>query len=78
MQQETVRIWEREKCTVIFVTNNIDEALYLADRIVLMEDKLPGKIKQECTIELPRPRDNTSADFLTIRKRINDATELVL
>lgn len=78
MQQETVRIWEREKCTVIFVTNNIDEALYLADRIVLMEGKLPGKIKQEYTIELPRPRDNTSPDFLTIRERINDATELVL
>lgn len=78
MQQETVRIWEREKCTLVFVTNNIDEALYLADRIVLMEGKLPGKIKQEYTIDLPRPRDNASADFLTIRKRINDATELVL
>ena len=55
MQKETARIWEQEKRTVIFVTNNIDEALFLGDRIILMEGKLPGSIKTEYMIDLPRP-----------------------
>ena len=78
MQKETARIWEQEKRTVIFVTNNIDEALYLGDRIVLMEGKLPGTIKTEYTIDLPRPREHTAMDFLRLRKEITDNTELVL
>ena len=78
MQKETARIWEQEKRTVIFVTNNIDEALYLGDRIVLMEGKLPGTIKTEYTIALPRPREHTAMDFLRLRKEITDNTELVL
>jgi len=41
MEQETSRIWQAERRTVLFVTNNIDEALYLGDRIVTMEGKLP-------------------------------------
>ena len=56
MQKETARIWEQEKRTVIFVTNNIDEALFLGDRIILMEGKLPGSIKTEYMIDLPAPR----------------------
>ena len=60
MQKETARIWEQEKRTVIFVTNNIDEALFLGDRIILMEGKLPGSIKTEYMIDLPRPREHTS------------------
>jgi ABC-type nitrate/sulfonate/bicarbonate transport system ATPase subunit len=54
MQVETARIWEQEKRTVIFVTNNIDEALYLGDRIVLMRGKLPGMIHAEYDVDLPR------------------------
>ena len=78
MQNEILRIWEAERRTVIFVTNNIDEALYLGDRIVLMEGKLPGTIKTEYTIDLPRPREHTAMDFLRLRKEITDNTELVL
>ncbi|MDO5537192.1 MAG: ABC transporter ATP-binding protein [Desulfovibrionaceae bacterium] len=78
MQQETARIWEQERRTVIFVTNNIDEALYLGDRIVLMEGKLPGSIKTEYAVDLPRPREHTSIEFLRLRKEITDNTELVL
>ncbi|MDR1490830.1 MAG: ABC transporter ATP-binding protein [Desulfovibrio sp.] len=78
MQHETVRIWEQEKRTVIFVTNNIDEALFLADRIILMEGKLPGRIKQEYVVNLPRPRDHEDPGLLKLRTTIAAATELVL
>ena len=78
MQKETARIWEQERRTVIFVTNNIDEALFLGDRIVLMEGKLTGTIKTEYELSLPRPREHTSMDFLRLRKEITDNTELVL
>ena len=78
MQHETVRIWEQEKRTVIFVTNNIDEALFLGDRIVLMEGKLPGTVKTEYCVDLPRPREHTSIALLQLRKLITDNTELVL
>ena len=78
MQQETARIWDQEKRTVLFVTNNIDEALYLADRIVLMEGKLPGQIKKEYIIDLPRPRSHDCPNLLKLRSIIADDTELVL
>ena len=78
MQHETVRIWEQEKRTVIFVTNNIDKALFLGDRIVLMEGKLPGTVKTEYCVDLPRPREHTSIALLQLRKLITDNTELVL
>jgi len=78
MQHEISRIWEHEKRTVIFVTNNIDEALFLADRIVLMEGKLPGKIKKEYAVDLPRPRDHEDPDLLALRALIASETELVL
>lgn len=78
MQHETARIWEQEKRTVLFVTNNIDEALFLADRIVLMEGKLPGKIKKEYKIDLPRPRSHDCPQLLKLRAMITEETELVL
>ncbi len=78
MQHETARIWEQEKRTVLFVTNNIDEALFLADRIVLMEGKLPGKIKKEYIIDLPRPRSHDCPELLKLRSIITAETELVL
>lgn len=78
MQHETARMWEQERKTVIFVTNNIDEAIFLADRIVVMEGKLPGHIKTEYTIDLPRPREHTDMEFLKLREIIGDDMELVL
>lgn len=78
MQHEITRIWEQEKRTVIFVTNNIDEALFLGDRIVLMEGKLPGTIKTEFDVHLPRPREHTDMELLKLRETITDQTELVL
>lgn len=78
MQHEITRIWEQEKRTIIFVTNNIDEALFLGDRIILMEGKLPGMLSTEYAVDLPRPREHTDMELLRLREEITDKTELVL
>lgn len=78
MEKETVRIWETEKRTVIFVTNNIEEAIYLGDRIVTLEGKLPGKMKSVYPMDLPRPREHTDAAFLELRRKITGETQLLL
>jgi NitT/TauT family transport system ATP-binding protein/sulfonate transport system ATP-binding protein len=78
MELETVRIWELEKKTVIFVTNNIDEAIFLGDRIITLEDKLPGRMGPVYDVDLPRPRDNTDMEFLEMRQMITDRSALIL
>jgi NitT/TauT family transport system ATP-binding protein/sulfonate transport system ATP-binding protein len=78
MEKEIIRIWEEEKGTVVFVTNNIDEAIYLGDRIVILEGKLPGRISGEYKVSLPRPREHTDIEFLKLRKKIFNSTELIL
>lgn len=77
MQNEILRIWEAEKRTIIFVTNNIEEALYLADRIILLS-KFPAHIKDIYEINLPRPRDTLDPEFLRLRKTISENTDLAL
>jgi NitT/TauT family transport system ATP-binding protein len=69
MQSELLRIWEEEKKTVVFVTHSVDEAIYLADRIVIMSAR-PGRIKDIIEINIPRPRNRTSPDVNLIRDRI--------
>lgn len=69
MQSELLRVWEEEKKTVVFVTHSVDEAIYLADRIVIMSAR-PGKIKDVIKIDLPRPRNRTSPQVNVIRDRI--------
>jgi NitT/TauT family transport system ATP-binding protein len=69
MQSELLRIWEEEKKTVVFVTHSVDEAIYLADRIVIMSAR-PGRIKDTIKIDLSRPRSRTSPEVNTIRDRI--------
>jgi ABC-type nitrate/sulfonate/bicarbonate transport system ATPase subunit len=78
MEKETVRIWETEKRTVLFVTNNIDEAIYLGDRIVTLKGKLPGRMHQVYDVHLPRPREHTDMEFLKLRHAITEASELTL
>lgn len=74
MQKELERIWQAEKRTIIFVTNNIEEALYLADRVVVMT-KCPAVIKQEFKIDLPRPRVYTDPRFLSLRREITSVID---
>lgn len=69
MQEEIQKIWEKEKRTVVFVTNNIEEALYLADTIVVLSN-CPSVVKAEYEINLPRPRSYVDPEFLRLRKEI--------
>ncbi len=69
MQSELLRIWEEEKKTVLFVTHSVDEAIYLADAIVIMSAR-PGRIKEIIDIPLPRPRSRTSTEVNQIRDSI--------
>lgn len=69
MQNEVLRIWEAEKKTMILVTHDIDEAIYLSDKIVVLSSR-PGTIRKVINVELPRPRDRSGMDFMRIRKEI--------
>lgn len=69
MQEEILKIWEKEKTTMIMVTHDIDEAIYLSDRIVVLSAN-PGVIKDDISITLPRPRDRSSIDFMNIRRKV--------
>lgn len=69
MQEEILRIWEQEKRTVLFVTNNIEEAIYLADRIIVLSN-CPTGVKAEYKINMPRPRDYVDPEFLRLRGEI--------
>ncbi len=69
MQQEVLRIWEQDKTTMIIVTHDIDEAIYLSNRVVIM-GKNPGVVKKIVPVDLPFPRDRTDSEFLKIRGEI--------
>jgi len=69
MQNEIVRIRETQRTTMILVTHDIDESIFLSDKIAIMSER-PGKISKIIDVELPRPRDRSSADFISIRRNI--------
>jgi sulfonate transport system ATP-binding protein len=71
MQQEILRIWEAEQTTVALVTHDIEEAVYLADRIVIMSPQ-PGTINNILPVSLSRPRDRTDRQFIRMRKSVHD------
>ncbi|HSW19438.1 MAG TPA: ABC transporter ATP-binding protein [Ramlibacter sp.] len=68
MQQEILNIWEHRKRTVIFVTHNLEEAVYLGDRVVILTNK-PATVKEDVVIDLPRPRDLLSPALNELRVR---------
>ena len=77
MSSELLRIWEQEKKTVLFVTHSIDEAVYLADRIVVLTG-CPGSVKEIITVGLDRPRSlaiKDEPDFVRLRRHIWDLLE---
>jgi NitT/TauT family transport system ATP-binding protein len=69
LQQELLKIWEKEKKTIMFITHSVDEAVFLADRVVVFTAR-PGKIKEIIDIDLLRPRDRTSLEANIIRERL--------
>lgn len=69
MQNETLNIWEKEKTTMILVTHDIDEAIYLSDRIIILSNNMQG-VKKIVNVNLSRPRKRTGIDFMEIRRTI--------
>jgi ABC-type nitrate/sulfonate/bicarbonate transport system ATPase subunit len=74
MQTELLRVWSAERRTALFVTHNIEEAVLLGDRLVVMTAR-PGLIKEIVNVKLPRPRDVTSAEFNEIRRYVASLLE---
>jgi NitT/TauT family transport system ATP-binding protein len=76
LQDELLRIWDATKKTIIFVTHSIDEAVFLADRVVVLTSH-PGRVKEIISVNIPRPRSNAeirlSGEFNWIRQRVYDA-----
>lgn len=69
LQDELLRIWSELKKTIIFVTHSIEEAIYLADRIVVMTYR-PGTVKRDLLVDLPRLRDPSSAAFNALKREL--------
>jgi NitT/TauT family transport system ATP-binding protein len=69
LQDELLRLWAELKKTIIFVTHSIEEAIYLADRIVVMTYR-PGTVKRDLMVALPRLRDPASADFNALKREL--------
>jgi ABC-type nitrate/sulfonate/bicarbonate transport system ATPase subunit len=66
MQDEVLRLWQAHRTTILLVTHDIDEAIYMSDRILIMTPR-PGRIERVIGINLERPRQRTSEDFLRLR-----------
>ena len=69
LQDDLMKLWEKHKFTTVFVTHNIDEAIYLSDRIVVMTSS-PGQVKTIINVDMLRPRIRTSDDFSYLRKYV--------
>jgi NitT/TauT family transport system ATP-binding protein len=69
LQEELVALWQRTKKSIFFVTHNVDEAIYLADRVVVMTPR-PGRVVLDLPIALPRPRDVTQVQFNEYKRQI--------
>jgi len=74
LNTELLRIWERQQSSVLFVTHNIEEAIFLSDSIVIMAAN-PGRIVQHVEVNLPRPRDpevRSASEFLALRRFLRE------
>lgn len=71
LEDEVIRLWREMKSTVVFITHNIEEAVYLAERVIILTNK-PAHIREEVKIDLPYPRDITDPKFIEYRNYITD------
>ena len=71
LEDEVVRLWQELGTTVVFITHNIEEAVYLAERVLILTNK-PATIKEEVEIDLPRPRQVSDPKFIELRRHITE------
>lgn len=71
LEDEVIRLWKELGTTVVFITHNIEEAVYLAERVLILTNK-PAKIKEEVQISLPYPRNVSDPEFISLRKHITE------
>ena len=71
LEDEVLKLWKEFNSTVIFITHNIEEAVYLAERILILSNK-PAHIKEDLKVELSGPREVTSPEFIELRKYVTD------
>lgn len=69
MQEDIIKIWQEENTTIVFVTHDVDEAVYLADKIIIMEPN-PGRVKKIIKSDLVRNRDKNSEDFIKLKNTV--------
>jgi NitT/TauT family transport system ATP-binding protein len=71
LQQELLQIWEKTRKTIVFITHSVDEAVFMADRIIVLTPR-PGRLCRIFPVDLPRPRDRTSVEFAQVRRDVLD------
>ncbi len=71
LQKELLEIWEKTRKTIMFVTHSVDEAVFLADRLIVLTPR-PGRVCEVIPIDLDRPRDRTSVEFAQLRRKVLD------
>lgn len=69
LEDEVIKLWQATESTVIFITHNVEEAVYLSDKCMILSQK-PTTIKEELEINLPRPRDVASKEFIELREYV--------
>lgn len=72
LEDELIKLWKETGTTVIFITHNIEEAVYLGQRIMILTNK-PTKVKENINVEMPWPRDITAEEFINLRNRVTEA-----
>ena len=76
LQDKLLELWKQDRTTMILVTHDVDEAVYLSDRVVIMTPR-PGKIEDIVPVDLPRPRRRNDADFFRYRSLILEKLHFV-
>lgn len=72
LEDEVVRLWKELGSTVLFITHNVEEACYLADRVLVLTNK-PASVKEDLHLDMPRPRDIASSEFISMRIHVESA-----